>query len=274
MEKPNVAQIFDNINNIVKFDIDLNDVSSPSRTFSTKFGSLDSINLHFSNKVIDFKKSLYKQLLIKVDINLLSLLIEESKLRHQKSQQILSKFKDVSTTLLDEKLNNDDQEEEYKFALRILNSQNKAIGEVKLILLDTIKFIEYTNEEDYKRMLSELENENNIETNKRNVNKAIFNLSKTDSILFLYMLEKFNILKFESSSQRKSFIEQNFNYTEYRNIEMASDENENIVKKLTGINVEYSNIKSIDKSNVKRYNKRLDLLKDKIQFIMEYEFKS
>lgn len=106
------------------------------------------------------------------------------------------------------------------------------------------------------------------------INKATFNLSRTDSIIFLYMLEKFNLLKFESTSQRNRFIEQNFNYTEYRNTENASDENENIVKELTGINVEYSNVKSVDKSNVKRYNKRLDLLKDKIQFIMEYEFKS
>ena len=58
MEKPNVAKIFDSINDIVQFDIYLNDVISPLKPLSSKFGSLNSVNIYFSDKVIVFKKSL------------------------------------------------------------------------------------------------------------------------------------------------------------------------------------------------------------------------
>jgi ADP-ribose pyrophosphatase YjhB (NUDIX family) len=163
---------------------------------------------------------------------------------------------------------------EYHSGNNILLKQHKTVDNVLLILNNLLKYIDYTTENDYKILLSEIEVENNHNEISYPNNKATFNLSRTDSIIFLYLLEKFNLLKFESTSQRNSFIEQNFNYTEYRNTGNASDENENIIKELTGINVEYSNVKSVAKSNVKRYNKRLDFLKDKIQFIMEYEFKS
>lgn len=269
MEKPNVAKIFDSINDIVQFDIYLNDIISPLKPLSSKFGSLASVNIYFSDKVIVFKKSLYKQLIIKLDLNLLKLLIKESRKEYKESMLKLDKFREIPNTVFDEKIKHDYQEEEYKFALRILGGQKHAILEIIKILEETLKFIEYTSVEDYSRMLNDLENEKNIEMDTSINNKATFNLSKTDSLMFIYMLEKCNLINFESTSHRNSFIENNFNYSDLRNIQ-----SENRVQPMKGVSVDLANIKSNDKPSLKRFNKNLESLKDKLQAIMDFKLES
>jgi hypothetical protein len=100
-------------------------------------------------------------------------------------------------------------------------------------------------------------------------NKATFNLSKTDSIMFIYMLEKCNLIKFESTSHRNSFIENNFNYSDLRNIQ-----SERKVQSMKGVGVDLANIKSNSKPSLKRFNKNLESLKDKLQIIMDFKLES
>ena len=66
-----------------------------------------------------------------------------------------------------------------------------------------------------------------------------------------------------------SFIEQNFNYSDLRNVQ-----SENKVQPMKGVSVEFSNIKSNDKSSLKRFNKNLESLKDKLQIIMDFKLES
>jgi hypothetical protein len=118
-------------------------------------------------------------------------------------------------------------------------------------------------------MLSDLESEKNIEMDTSINNKATFNLSKTDSIMLIYMLEKCNLIKFESTSHRNSFIENNFNYSDLRNIQI-----ENKVQPMKGVGVDLANIKSNDKTSRVRFNKNLESLKDKLQTIMDFKLES
>ena len=120
-------------------------------------------------------------------------------------------------------------------------------------------------------MLSELEIENNSiqEDVTHSNNRATFNLSKTDSLMFIYMLEKCNLINFESTSHRNSFIEKNFNYSDLRNIQ-----SENKVQPMKGVGVDIANIKSNDKPSLKRFNKNLESLKDKLQTIMDFKLES
>jgi hypothetical protein len=83
------------------------------------------------------------------------------------------------------------------------------------------------------------------------------------------MLEKCNLIKFESTSHRNSFIENNFNYSELRNIN-----SENKELQMKGINSDFANIKSNDKESLKRFNKNLESLKDKLQIIMDFKLES
>lgn len=278
MEKLNALKISEKIKKINEIKFNLNSIIRGVKPFSSRFESDESMTNYYDEIYIDFKKLLYKQMIQNQSAKLLLIYIEEAnKIKDEikdeiESYDIKGKNNYLAKTISKNKTEFD--KFEYHSGNNILLKQHKTVDNVLLILNNLLKYIDYTTENDYKILLSEIEVENNHNEISYPNNKATFNLSRTDSIIFLYMLEKFNLLKFESTSQRNSFIEQNFNYTEYRNTGNASDENENIVKELTGINVEYSNVKSVAKSNVKRYNKRLDLLKDKIQFIMEYEFKS
>ena len=278
MEKLNALKISEKIKKINEIKFNLNSIIRGVKPFSSRFESDESMTNYYDEIYIDFKKLLYKQMIQNQSAKLLLIYIEEAnKIKDEikdeiESYDIKGKNNYLAKTISKNKTEFD--KFEYHSGNNILLKQHKTVDNVLLILNNLLKYIDYTTENDYKILLSEIEVENNHNEISYPNNKATFNLSKTDSIIFLYMLEKFNLLKFESTTQRNSFIEQNFNYTEYRNTGNTSDENENIAKELTGINVEYSNIKSVVKSNVKRYNKRLDLLKDKIQFIMEYEFKS
>lgn len=286
MREDNITKIFNIINEVGKIKLyseDIRDTSVKIEIFEKHFKEI-SIEKFYSSIYTEFESLIYIQLENNCDIKLLEKFNNSAKTIFEYE---LSKhnFKLNSNAFQSQNFT-DEEKKKYYFFNKIHEQQTDKIKKIIKLLEHEIEFFTYKNNENLTIKSTNTKDTHNI-LEKSNphekkdmkdstnlINKATFNLSRTDSIIFLYMLEKFNLLKFESTSQRNRFIEQNFNYTEYRNTENASDENENIVKELTGINVEYSNVKSVDKSNVKRYNKRLDLLKDKIQFIMEYEFKS
>jgi hypothetical protein len=231
------------------------------------------VKSHYDNIIIDFKKSLYKQLIEKCDSNLLLIYIEEAKVvKDQIDKDILNydinpNYNNIQSLLKknDTKFNND----EYKLGENILKEQNKIIEEVLIILENTLRFIDYSSLEDYKLLLSEIENNNIIEDVTHSNNRATFNLSKTDSLMFIYMLEKCNLLNFESDSHRNSFIEKNFNYYDLRKIQ-----SDNKVQTMKGVGVDFANIKSNSKPSLKRFNKNLESLKDKLQIIMDFKLES
>lgn len=98
--------------------------------------------------------------------------------------------------------------------------------------------------------------------------RATFNLSKKESLMLLYVLEEVSLLKFENTTHRKSFIEQNFNFTEVRN-----NESHGKSFPMTGIQSEYSKFNSNDTNELKSNNKTLEIISKKLNHIIEnFEF--
>lgn len=75
-----------------------------------------------------------------------------------------------------------------------------------------ISFLNFTPATGYKKELIGL----NTEFKTDNSEKAIFNLSKKEAIMLIYILEKTGLLKFEIEEQISKFIENNFCFTEIR----------------------------------------------------------
>ncbi|MEO0037624.1 MAG: hypothetical protein RIQ59_835 [Bacteroidota bacterium] len=270
MGKPNVVQIIELIDSIDSFRVDHHDVKNPTRPFTSKFGDGDSLNIYYQNKVIEFKKLLYKQLIIKGDSNLLSMLIEVARKKYHQHHEIKREYNKIPISEVEDTFKHEYQKEEHYFGRSIVGVQSNAFLKIATLLEETLKYYEYTSVEDFKKLLSELEeNDDNHCERIQPINKVTFNLSKTDSIMFIYMLEKCNLIKFESTSHRNSFIENNFNYSELRNIN-----SENKELQMKGINSDFANIKSNDKESLKRFNKNLESLKDKLQIIMDFKLES
>lgn len=273
MEKLNAIKISDNIKKINDIKIFINPLIRGRQPYSLRFENISSVKSHYDNIIIDFKKSLYKQLIEKCDSNLLHIYIDEAKVvKDQINSDILNY--DINPNynkiqLLLKKNGTIFNNDEYKLGETILKEQNKIIEEVLIILENILRFINYSTIEDYKLLLSEIENNNKLEDVTYSNNRATFNLSKTDSIMLIYMLEKCNLIKFESTSHRNSFIENNFNYSDLRNIQ-----SENKVQPMKGVGVDIANIKSNDKPSLKRFNKNLESLKDKLQTIMDFKLES
>ena len=97
--------------------------------------------------------------------------------------------------------------------------------------------------------------------------KVTFNLSKKETLMFFYVLEKEGIIQFESDEKRRIFLESNFNYTEQRN-----NPNRGNPIEITGAGSELANFKSV--VFVDSNNKTLDsLLKRLKESIHLFEFK-
>lgn len=267
MGKANVVQIIELIDSIDSFRVDHYDVKNPTKPFTSKFGDRDSLKIYYQNKVNEFKKLLYKQLIIKGDSNLLSMLIEVARKKYHQHHEIKREYNKIPISEVEDTFKHEYQKEEHHFGRTIVGVQSKAFLEIATLLEETLKYYEYTSVEEFKKLLSELEeNDDNQYERIQLINKATFNLSKTDSIMFIYMLEKCNLIKFESTSHRNSFIENNFNYSDLRNTQ-----SDNKVLPMKGVAVDLANIKSNDKSSLIRFNKNLESLKDKLQTIMDFK---
>lgn len=147
---------------------------------------------------------------------------------------------------------------------KLIDSKLDVLTNLKQDLITKIANFDYiiSTDFDYNTFL-----ESNQKQEKETAGRATFNLSKKESLMLLYILEEVNLLKFEDKTQRKNFIEQNFNFTEVRN-------NESYGKSfpITDIKSEYSKFNSSDRYELKSNNKTLENLSKKLITIME-EFK-
>jgi len=142
---------------------------------------------------------------------------------------------------------------------------------IKNDLQSKIKYFNYRVSSDFESksnssFLSEFTSNQNEE--KGTTGRATFNLSKKESLMLLYILEEVNFLKFDNNAQRKSFIEQNFNFTEVRNNEFYGKS-----FPMTGIQSEYSKFNSNDRDELKSNNKTFESLSKRMSSIFEtFEF--
>lgn len=149
----------------------------------------------------------------------------------------------------------------------IIDLKLDVLTNLKRDLILKIANFEYRISTDFDYNSNELL-EMNQKQQKEITDRATFNLSKKESLMFLYILEEVNLLKFENTTQRKSFIEQNFNFTEVRNNEFYGKS-----FPMTGIQSEYSKFNSDNKDEIKSNNKTLENISKKLTTIIEeFEF--
>lgn len=135
----------------------------------------------------------------------------------------------------------------------IINSLNQE--------LSFLKFIPPT---DSKKESIDLDNK----STSINTERATFNLSKKESIMLLYILEKTGLLKFESEEQISKFIENNFCFTEMRD---NADNGKALVMKDVRSEISKLRARLNSDSNNKILEKLLNKLNDTIHL---FEFKS
>jgi hypothetical protein len=268
MEKLNVIQVSSNIKKVNEIKIDYERLLSQDFPFSSIFEN-SSIEKYFSSILKDFKHSLYKQLIEKCDSNLLLKYIEDANNVKIEINKNVQRFQKNPKYVGSSSLPNESKKNEYRFGNKILSKQDNTIRDILKFLDEVLIAVDYTSVEEYKKILFELEGNFEEEMVINENNRATFNLSKTDSLMFIYMLEKCNLLNFESDSHRNSFIEKNFNYYDLRKIQC-----DNKVQTMKGVGVDFANIKSNSKPSLKRFNKNLESLKDKLQIIMDFKLES
>lgn len=98
-----------------------------------------------------------------------------------------------------------------------------------------------------------------------NGGRATLNLGKKESIMFFYILEKSDFIKFENDEQRRRFLEENFCFTELRD---NSDKGKSLPMK--DVSSELSKLKSY--SERESNNKALRKLLDKLESIDSFKF--
>lgn len=144
----------------------------------------------------------------------------------------------------------------------IFSTQSSVLLKIEHKLKNGLDYIDYPTSFDY--LNSELDI-NTIPFSESD--KATFNLSKKESLMLLYLLEKGELIKFNSTEQRKKFIEYNFSYTEIR-----KNDNNGKILPMVGISSEFSKFDST--AEVNSNNKTLENLQEKLKEAIEYfEFK-
>jgi hypothetical protein len=152
---------------------------------------------------------------------------------------------------------------------KMLKIKNKTLSLIKNYLENEIKYFGYSTSEDYKTFEDRKEPESDILISEK-TERATFNLSKKESLMLIYVLEKSGLLKFRDEVHRKQFIENNFNYTELR-------DNDNKGKSLPILDIspDLSKLKSSHKNDITPNCKTLEILKDKLtNTFFEFEFKT
>jgi len=217
---------------------------------------------HYNDLFHQFKVRLYTQLLRKCDIALLKKYIDDSK----EAKKTIS--------ILNLKLKNDYFD--YKRENRLLIAENTQQVRTKLIkierILDNIISIiederdnfDYRITADYEEILNLLTTPV-IKPEYGIAGRAIFNLSKKESIMLIYILEKSNLLNFQNEEQRRRFIEENFCFTEMRD---NNDKGKSLPMK--DVSSEISKLKSY--SDAEANNKVLRKLIDKLESLDSYKF--
>ena len=161
----------------------------------------------------------------------------------------------------------DDAENTNEYISKMLNIKNKALLRIKFFLENEIKYFGYGTSEDYKTFEDIKEPESDILISEK-TERATFMLSRKESLIFLYGLEKSGVLKFASDSHREKFIENNFNYTEMRN---NADKGKSLP--IQGVKHDFPKLKSTHKDDTIPNNKVLENLKDKLtEGFLDFKF--
>lgn len=98
---------------------------------------------------------------------------------------------------------------------KLIDSKLDALTNLKRDLIIKIANLDYRVSTDFDYNSINLSNPNQNQK-KEYAGRATFNLSKKEAIMLIYILEKTNLLKFESEEQISKFIESNFCFTEIR----------------------------------------------------------
>jgi hypothetical protein len=161
----------------------------------------------------------------------------------------------------------DNAESTIEYIGKMLKIKNKTLSFIKNYLENEIKYFGYSTSEDYKNFEDSKEPESDILISEK-TERATLMLSKIESLVFLYTLEKSGILKFDNDSHREKFIENNFNYFETRNNEFN-----NMARPIQGTKHDFPKIKSYNRDVVNKNNKVLTKLKDMLnEGFLEFNF--
>lgn len=257
----NASQISECIKEIGTFKVSTSEENSDEFLINNK--PVDSnINNYYNDLFHQFKLRLYTQLLRKCDIALLKKYIDDA----TEARKIIS--------TLNFRLKNNYFE--YKRDNRIIIAENiqKVRGKlikIERILNNIISIIEDERDNFDYRVIADYEEILNllstpiIKPEYGTAGRATFNLSRKESVMFIYILEKSNLLNFQNEEQRRRFIEENFCFTEMRD----NDDNGKPFP-MKDINSELSILKSYSKSEIN--NKALRKLLDKLALIDTYKF--
>jgi hypothetical protein len=235
----------------------------------------DKVEYLFNSKPIDevtdeyytdlfnnFKILLYTQLKEKCDKPLLKKYLGEAKITLSSINNLITNLRPRGDQGIDSNENkNVDVIIDRLFIIKSI------FDEINLIIEDEIEYFDYRISSDYELILNSFTPiDKNYEYGIEG--KLIFNLSKKDSLMFLYILEQTELLKFEGEEQRRKFIEGNFCFTEVRN-----NADNGKAFPMIGTSSEISNFKS--RVDAMSNNKTLEKLLEKLnKTIHLFEFKS
>jgi hypothetical protein len=152
--------------------------------------------------------------------------------------------------------------------LEILNAQHDLLDQLKRHLTILSEHSEFIIDSDFSDTTIEQIPKSTGLINFADVGKATFKMSKKEALMVLYVLEKTNLLAFDSELQRNKFIEQNFNYTEMRN-----NADKGNALQMKDVNSEMSNLHSPERNQIIANDKALKkLIKQLDETIMSFKF--
>lgn len=255
----NVIQIQDLINKIGDLNINMesqSNVENGEEFLESELEIIEELNNDLNHKLLI-------QLKENSDVELLQTFITQVM---EKENSLTTQYHKFRIKLAE----NDDltviSQKSISTACKIIDYKLDRLSDIKKDIESKITFFNYKISTDFNENSDILPSQNQNKESLPN-SRATFNLSKKESLMLLYILEEVNLLKFEDKTQRKNFIEQNFNFTEVRN-------NESYGKSfpITDIKSEYSKFNSSDRNELKSNNKTLENLSKKLITIIE-EFK-
>jgi hypothetical protein len=242
--------------------------------------NIDSKDYTFNGKT---PRSIPKDYFSQIHKKFLSLLLTQ--LKENSPKELLNKYIETakneikslntetlyqSVTFKDRKakgISTDENDDDFEDINIIISIQKSVLLKIHKKLEEEIEFIGYKTSADYQK-----ENEIvDLDTNNilfSDSGRVTFKMSKIKAMMLIFILEETKLIQFENNKQRRKFIENNFNYSEYR-----ENSNQDESKPMIDVISDISRLKGPQhsKSNNKLLSK---LLKELEETIHLYEFKS
>jgi len=164
----------------------------------------------------------------------------------------------------------DEAESTHEDIMSILATQNSVLLKIQLKLEEELEFVGFKTTADYQEeIVKQIPDLDTTTIPFGDSGRATFKMSKKESLMLIYILEKTNLIEFDGADQRRRFIENNFNFTEVRK---NKDEGKSFP--MIGISSEISKFKSLDRDELKSNNKTLTTLLERLnETIHLFEFK-